>query len=463
MTSQVQLARLNSIDPRLTGRDVCSSQAPASNHPRRNSGAPILWNSTRTPPRSILGTINGPTRATHLADTPHPCEQPTPIPGPEDRHLKPPPQAAPPPTWQLSHANGRDILTLTGDWIAQSGHIPEFPTDTLAAAHNLILDIAGVTSWDSGLIEFLWDAKRAATTAGIPLDTTPLPAAAQKLLGLLPDRATTPPPSPRRRFRPLNWLGGKTIALLTELGTLTTLLAAAATGGTRALTGRARMRGVDLLANVRDAGPSALIIVSTVNFLVGAILAFVGAVQLRKFAADIYVADLVGLATVREMAAIMTAIIMAGRTGGAYAARIATMQGNEEIDALQVIGIPVADYIVLPSILALVFTMPFLYLYGCLVGMVGGFVVALAMLSVTGAGYLHETLKAVAFDQFVFGFVKSIAFAILIGVTSCRIGLKAGRSAADVGTAATNAVVTGIVGVIALDAIFAVLADVVGL
>jgi phospholipid/cholesterol/gamma-HCH transport system permease protein len=118
---------------------------------------------------------------------------------------------------------------------------------------------------------------------------------------------------------------------------------------------------------------------------------------------------------------------------------------------------------VLPSILALVFTMPFLYLYGCLVGMFGGFVVSIAMLNITGAGYLNQTLNAVPFDQFIFGFVKSIAFAILIGVTSCRIGLKAGRSAADVGTAATNAVVTGIVGVIALDAIFAVLADAVGL
>jgi phospholipid/cholesterol/gamma-HCH transport system permease protein len=223
------------------------------------------------------------------------------------------------------------------------------------------------------------------------------------------------------------------------------------------------MRAVDLLGNVRDAGPSALIIVSVVNFLIGAILAFVGAVQLRKFAADIYVANLVGLAVVREMAAVMTAIIMAGRTGGAYAARIATMQGNEEIDALQVIGIPVADYILLPAILALVFTMPFLYLYGCLVGMLGGFVVSIAMLNITGPGYLTQTLGAVPIDQFAFGFFKSIAFAMLIGVTSCRIGLKAGRSAADVGVAATRAVVTGIVGVIAVDAIFAVLADAVGL
>lgn len=392
--------------------------------------------------------------------------EPDHLPGPKDRHLTPPPQAEHPLTWQVSHADNRAVLTLTGDWIAQSGDIPDFPADafaTVPSAQPLNVDMAGVTRWDSGLIEFLWDAKRTATTAGIPIDTSTLPDSTRKLLGLLPDRRTDLQPPPRRRFRPLRWLGGETIVLLTEIGTLTGLLTATATGGTLALTGRARMRGVDLLANIRDAGPSALIIVSTVNFLIGAILAFVGAVQLRKFAADIYVADLVGLALVREMAAVMTAIIMAGRTGGAYAARIATMQGNEEIDALQVFGIPVSEYIVLPSILALVFTMPFLYLYGCLVGMFGGFVVSIAMLNITGAGYLNQTLNAVPFDQFIFGFVKSIAFAILIGVTSCRIGLKAGRSAADVGMAATSAVVTGIVGVIALDAVFAVLADVFGL
>lgn len=328
---------------------------------------------------------------------------------------------------------------------------------------GLTLDIAGIGRWDSGLIAFLWEAKRAAVTSGITVDTAQLPDFARTLLGLLPDRLAEPPPPPRRRFAPLFWLGDNTIGLLTEIGILSTLLAVTARGGVLALTGRARMRAVDLLGNISDAGPSALVIVSVVNFLIGAILAFVGAVQLRKFAADIYVANLVGLAVVREMAAVMTAIIMAGRTGGAYAARIATMQGNEEIDALQVIGIPVEDYILLPAILALVFTMPFLYLYGCLVGMIGGFVVSIAMLSITGPGYLAQTLDAVPIDQFAFGFVKSIAFAILIGVTSCRIGLKAGRSAADVGTAATRAVVTGIVGVIAVDAIFAVLADVVGL
>ena len=383
--------------------------------------------------------------------------------------MTPPHRAAPTPAWQLQPLDGQAVLTLSGDWIAQSGDVPAFPATTLdplrgqTGGATLALDIAGVGNWDSGLIEFLWDVRRAAIAAGVSIDTAALPVSARKLLGLLPDRLADPKPQSRRRFRPLNWLGGQTIGLLTELGVLSTLLGHTAGGGALALTGRARMRAVDLFANIRDAGPSALIIVSVVNFLLGAILAFVGAVQLRKFAADIYVANLVGLAMVREMAAVMTAIVMAGRTGGAYAARIATMQGNEEIDALQVFGIPVSDYIVLPSILALVFTMPLLYLYGCLVGMFGGFVVSIAMLSITGAGYLNQTIGSVAFDQFVFGFVKSIAFAILIGVTSCRIGLKAGRSAADVGMAATRAVVTGIVGVIALDSLFAVLANVVGL
>lgn len=356
---------------------------------------------------------------------------------------------------------------MAGDWIARSGRIPEFPAVALtniAPGCTIGLDIEGVGQWDSGLIEFLWEAKRAATIAGIAVDSGSLPESARKLLGLLPDHRLAPPaPTPRRRFRPLDWLGAGTIGMLTDVGVLSLLLTTTGAAGMLALSGRARMRAVDLLGNIRDAGPSALLIVSTVNFLIGAILAFVGAVQLRKFAADIYVADLVGLAQVREMAAVMTAIIMAGRTGGAYAARIATMQGNEEIDALQVIGIPVSDYILLPAILALVFTMPILYLYGCLVGMLGGFVVSIGMLNVTGPGYLSQTLNAVPFDQFEFGFLKSIAFAIMIGATSCHIGLKAGRSAADVGMAATRAVVTGIVGVIALDAVFAVLADVVGL
>ena len=330
------------------------------------------------------------------------------------------------------------------------------------AHQTLAFTMADAGKWDSGLIEFLWDARRAAATSNIVVDDTALPESARKLLGLLADAPPhTLPPKHRRRSL-LPGLGDLTLALLSDLGTISLLLAATVKAGALAPFGQARVRTVDVFANLRDAGPSALLIVSVVNFLVGAILAFVGAAQLSKFAAGSYVANLVGLALVREMAPVMTAIVMAGRTGGAYAARIATMQGGEEIDALKVIGIPVVDYILLPSILSVVVTMPFLYLYGCLIGITGGLLVATAMLGMTASSYVHQTLNAVSLSQFEFGFIKSIAFAFLIGVTSCHIGLKAGRSSADVGTAATRAVVVGIVGVIAMDAVFAVLANALG-
>ncbi|MBB2168992.1 ABC transporter permease [Gluconacetobacter aggeris] len=370
------------------------------------------------------------------------------------------------PEWSLQAGDNANVIVLSGDWIAQQGHLPEFPADGLRQARpgqKLIFQTHDLGRWDTGLIGFLWALKQGAAQAQLDMRAETLPDAARKLLDLLPDRPAPAPPLPRRRYAPLAAIGTVTIDSLTEIGTVTELGIETARGGVASVTGRGRMRLTDLMSNIRDAGPSALLIVSVVNFLVGAILAFVGAVQLRKFAADIYVASLVGIAMVREMSAVMTAIIMAGRTGGAYAARIATMQGNEEIDALTVFGIPVSSYIILPSILSLTATMPFLYLYGCLVGMLGGFTVAIGMLSVTGAGYFHQTLNAVALNQFVFGFIKSIFFAILIGLTSCRIGLQAGRSAADVGVAATRAVVVGIVGVIALDAIFAVIATTIGI
>jgi phospholipid/cholesterol/gamma-HCH transport system permease protein len=212
-----------------------------------------------------------------------------------------------------------------------------------------------------------------------------------------------------------------------------------------------------------DAGIAAVPIVTVVNVLVGGILAFVGAAQLRRFGAGIYVADLIGVAVVREMAAVMTAIIMSGRTGGAYAAQIATMQGNEEIDAIRVAGIPVFDYLILPRITALTCMMPVLYLYGCAIGILGGVVVAKLTLGLNATTFLEEMRTAVEFHQFLLGLVKSVVFGAVIAFTGCRIGLRSGRSAADVGDAATKAVVVGIVCVIALDALFAVCANRLGI
>jgi len=367
------------------------------------------------------------------------------------------------PGWHIVTQENISCLVLYGSWVSHNSALPEFSGREAGPGSTLKCDITKLSSWDTGFIAFLWDVRRFCDKAGIVFDTGTLSHPMQQLLDLLPDQEAPIAPARTARLPFLDAVGVRSIAILTEVGTVATLAGRTAIAAYRSLFGKASLRRNDLLSDLFNAGPSALLIVGVVNFLVGAILAFVGAVQLQKFSAGIYVASLVGIATVRELAAVMTAIIMAGRTGGAYAARISTMQGNEEIDALRVFGISVSSYLILPAVLSLVFTMPFLYLYGCLIGMLGGYFVAISMLDITSLGYFHQTIIAFGVGQFIFGFLKSIVFGAFIGLTSCRIGLKAGRSAADVGIAATHAVVIGIVGIIALDALFAVIANSVGI
>ncbi|GAN59433.1 hypothetical protein ACI01nite_20200 [Acetobacter cibinongensis] len=338
-----------------------------------------------------------------------------------------------------------------------------FPQDGLHTAtpgQVLQLDTQQLENWDTAFISFLWDVKQAANHAGVQFDPSTLPGPAQRLLALLPPEPAKPPAAQKAPAPFLDRVGDKTLRCLDETGTVAVMAAETAKGALKALTGKSGMRLKDLATDLWNAGPSALLIVGIVNFLVGAILAFVGLIELRRFAADIYVANLVGIACAREISAIMTAIVMAGRTGGAYAARISTMLGNEEIDALEVSGIPVSTYILLPSILSLSLMMPLLYIYGTIIAIFGGFVVAMTMMSGTAIGYLTTTVNGIALHEFIFGFIKSFFFAGFIALAACRVGLKAGRSAADVGIAATRAVVIGIVGVIAMDALFAIIANV---
>jgi phospholipid/cholesterol/gamma-HCH transport system permease protein len=253
---------------------------------------------------------------------------------------------------------------------------------------------------------------------------------------------------------PLARLGAGAIDFLAEAGATVTLAAAVAAGGGRLFLGRARVRAVDFVTYLLDAGPRAWGVVGIVNFLIGAVLAYIAAAQLRPFGAEDYVPSLTAVASVREISSVMTAIVMAGRTGGAYAARIASMKGNDEIAALQTAGIGLNDFVLLPAIASLCLMMPILYLLGTFAAILGGLSVSTASLGFTAAGYLHETFLAVA--------AKSVAFAALIGVTSCRTGLKSARSAAAVGEAATRAVVTNIIGIIAIDAVFAAIAGAYG-
>jgi phospholipid/cholesterol/gamma-HCH transport system permease protein len=365
------------------------------------------------------------------------------------------------PAWEFRSGYGAGMIALSGDWLSRSiVHAPELARLCKnPPIRRVAFDTTRLGRWDTMLVAFLWDIKRAANASGIVFDDSGLPPSARELVSLLPAAPRQPRAPAQHRLRPLLWALTKAVNILVEVGSSAVLVVETVAGSARLFLGLARFRGADLLVDLLNAGPRAAAIVGTVNFLVGAILAFIGAAELRQYAAQTYVPDLVGVASVRELSSVVTAIVMAGRTGGSYAARIATMRSNDEIAALQVLGIPVSEFLILPAVVSLCVTMPILYLLGCFIAIVGGLTVSIVSLGFTALQYLRETVDAVPLSDFVFGAIKSMAFAAMIGTVSCQIGLKAARSARAVGDAATGAVVANILGIIALDAVFAVMMD----
>jgi phospholipid/cholesterol/gamma-HCH transport system permease protein len=226
---------------------------------------------------------------------------------------------------------------------------------------------------------------------------------------------------------------------------------------------RVRFRAVDLFLLIQQAGAQALPIVTLISFLVGVILAFVGAVQLKQFGAQIYVADLVGIAMIREMGAMMTGIIMAGRTGAAFAAQLGTMKVTQEIDAFTTMGFSPLEFLVLPRVIALVLMMPLLCLYADFVGVLGGAVIGVGMLDLSWTTYFRETSNAISLIDVFGGVFKSSVYGVLIALSGCLRGIQCGNSSSAVGDAATSAVVTGIVAIVVACGIFAVVFYVLGI
>ena len=227
--------------------------------------------------------------------------------------------------------------------------------------------------------------------------------------------------------------------------------------------GKARYRTVDLIEVIQQCGASAVGIVTLISFLVGVILAFMGAVQLSQFGAAIYVADLVGIGMVREMGAMMTAIIMSGRTGAAFAAKLGTMKVTEEIDALTTMGISPLEFLVLPRVLALVLMMPLLCLYADFVGILGGMFVGVTMLGLSPGAYMRETISTLTMANLLGGLFKATFYGVLIAIAGCLRGFQCGNSSSAVGDAATQAVVMSIVLVVIACGTFAVLFNVLGI
>lgn len=226
---------------------------------------------------------------------------------------------------------------------------------------------------------------------------------------------------------------------------------------------RARVPVRDIWVTLDECGPGALPIVTLISVLVGVILAFIGAQQLRQFGAQIYVANLVGVAMLREMGAVMAGVIMAGRTGAAFAAQLGTMQVNEEIDALKTLGISPMQYLVVPRVIALIIMMPLLCLYADALGILGGALVSSLTMDISLVRYFHQTQAAVHLTDVWLGVLKSCVFGVLIAIAGCLSGIRCGRSASAVGTAVTSAVVSGIVAIVLSDAVFAIITEVLGL
>ena len=359
------------------------------------------------------------------------------------------------------------LINLSGSWTLKCKHpSADIVKKEMAAGATtgIAFNATGVTDWDSTLLIFLARVTELSSKQGINIDKTGLPHGAGKLLDLaaaVPEKEGARKKSREETF--LFRVGTETMAFFRASGEALDFVGETSMAFCRFLTGKARFRRSDLTRIIQDCGIEALPIVSLISLLVGLILAFVGAVQLMMFGAQIYVASLVGISMVRVMGAVMAGIVMAGRTGAAFAAQLGTMQVNEEIDAFKTMGISPMEFLVLPRILGLTLMMPLLCLYADLMGILGGFIVGVGMLDLNMVEYYNQTKASVTLSDLWIGIVQSAVFGVLVALAGCLRGMQCGRSASAVGNAATSAVVTGIVAIIVATAIITVITNVLGI
>lgn len=357
-----------------------------------------------------------------------------------------------PPRALWENENGRISLTLSGEWLRT--HKPEI-TGGEGCGWPDEIRADGLGSFDSILPAYLFRKLRESGEA--EADLAGLPDNLRRLMELalkVPERSDAKVDV--RHANPIRRLGKKASSAWRSVISILDFVGDAVIATFGFFAGRSRFRARDFWVIIQDCGSSALPIVSLISFLIGMILAFVGNVQLADFGASLYVADLVGIAMVREMGVMMTAIIMSGRTGASFAAHIGSMNANQEIDALKTFGFNPFDYLVLPRIFALVLMMPLLTIYSNVVGILGGMLVGAAV-GIPPQLFWTEMLTIVDLTQASLGVIKSVFFGAAIAIAGCMQGMNSGASSAAVGAATTKAVVASITAVIILDSAFAVI------
>lgn len=368
-----------------------------------------------------------------------------------------------PASFETSSQGDALAMELRGDWTA-GGKLPSAAELQSAFEHERQprwrVIAADDLHWDGQCMARLYLCARWCADNDVEFDVSALPEGMRKLLDVATavKPQTSAPPSRRplgeRLLASIAGIRTAAVDFLRFIGELNLALLSL-------LRGRANMRLRDLFYFIEQCGPQAIGIVALISVLVGMILAYLGSVQLRQFGAEVYVANLVAIGMMREMGALMTAVIMAGRTGAAYAAQLGAMQANDEIDAITTLGISPMEYLVLPRFLSLLLVMPLLCVFADSLGMVGGALVATGM-DVNSAAFFHQARDAVQFNDIGAGLIKSVVFATLIAVAGCQAGLQSGRSSSAVGQATTRAVVHAIVYLVIADAGLNILYDKIG-
>jgi phospholipid/cholesterol/gamma-HCH transport system permease protein len=366
-------------------------------------------------------------------------------------------------------SNGAVIaVTVSDAWRIREGleSIREFETllQTSQRAESVQFAERGLGDWDSSLIAFIIGVIERCEAQQIPVDTSALPEGVRGLIDIalaVPERSGAARTVTKTPF--LEGLGKNAMAAYAAGGEMVVFIGESLIAVGNWFRGRAQYRRSDMLLTFQESGAAALGIVTLISLLIGLIIAFVGAVSLQQFGASIFVADLVGLAITRELAPVMTAIVMAGRTGAAFAAQLGTMRVNEEIDSLSTLGINPMEFLVLPRMVALAAMMPLLVIYSDLIGLFGGWLVGVGMLDLTSTAYIGRTQEALDLTDLSIGLVKGVVFGLLVAISGCLRGMQCGTSSAAVGLAATSAVVTGIVAIVSTDAVFAVVTNILGI
>ncbi|MEY2429794.1 MAG: phospholipid/cholesterol/gamma-HCH transport system permease protein [Verrucomicrobiota bacterium] len=358
------------------------------------------------------------------------------------------------------------LVQLAGDWRTQAGLPGIEPVQKGLDAGRMTaleFDTRELGRWDTGLIMFVIKCAEVCKQRKLDFRSRGLPKGVAKLVEISqaePPKEQTPHKAPGTflervgEWGILLWAGGKEMLSFLGESVLAFL---------KLLRGQAQFRWADMWLVMQQCGPQALGIVALINFIVGLILAFVGATQLRRFGASVYVADLVAIAVVREMGCIMTGIILSGRTGAAFAAQLGTMKVSQEIEALRTFDISPVEFLVLPRMVALVLVMPLLCAFADLIAIAGGLLISWGMLDITPDLYLHRTLDIIELKSFLLGIVKGTYFGFVIAFTGCLRGIQCGNNAAAVGQATTSAVVTGITAIVASDGIFALICHILNI